>query len=657
MPTRRPWGSGWSVSSCPASNSCARVSTRTTPADRKSASTATSRAPRPLLSATTGLLRPTTRAMRANLRGLPKPCRCMSTTSVAGSACQYCSRSLPETSARSPIETKVDSPARRRVASDRKVPASAPDWLNTPIRPDGGEPAAKVACSRTAGSALTMPIAFGPDEAHPAVAGDLDDLGQPGAALLAGVGEAAGHHDEPAHALLGAGAHGLEHLGRGQRHHGEVDVVGDVAHVGPRAYGQHVRSGRVDRVDRSGEAVREQRAEDLVPGRARLPGGPDDGHGRRSQQTGHRARLGAVLPRADDLDGGRCLLDGERELDVAVGHLAGDLEPGAAEDGEHPAVLRQHVGDEALHPALAGRRLHVLEQQRAEPAPLVGVLDDDRDLGVVGARVAGVAAHAHDLVAQDRDDRGALVVVHGREALDVARRQRADHGEEPVVDALRGQAPVERAQPLGVGGRDGTDVHRAAVGQHDVGLPVPGVGHGLAHAAILPAAGDDRRATGARAGVGLPGAGDNRGVQTPSALRRLDERVLGRAGRRRRDERPVDHDGDTRVVEVERRPAGDGGREVASVVLRVSRLVFVLLAAVVLLGIVFTALPTNADNVLVRNVLSVAEDATGPFRDVFTPSSADKRLYANYALAAGVYLVAGALLGRYADRLAARRTV
>ena len=68
------------------------------------------RAPFPDLTATIGLDRDTRRAIRENLRGFPKLSRYSSTTSVAVSVSQYCSRSLPETSARFPAETKVDKP-------------------------------------------------------------------------------------------------------------------------------------------------------------------------------------------------------------------------------------------------------------------------------------------------------------------------------------------------------------------------------------------------------------------------------------------------------------------------------------------------------------------------------------------------------------------
>ena len=83
--TRDPVGSGWYASSWATSNSSVSVSTRMTPACSnnactRSSGTGTARAAsagvvpayRPLFTATTGLVRATRRASRANLRGLPK---------------------------------------------------------------------------------------------------------------------------------------------------------------------------------------------------------------------------------------------------------------------------------------------------------------------------------------------------------------------------------------------------------------------------------------------------------------------------------------------------------------------------------------------------------------------------------------------------------
>ena len=89
-PTRPPRGSGWRASTSATSKSSSVLSTRMTPVWRNSASTTSSelaraavceaapRVPgalRPLLTATIGLFPLTRRAIRLNLRGLPKDSR------------------------------------------------------------------------------------------------------------------------------------------------------------------------------------------------------------------------------------------------------------------------------------------------------------------------------------------------------------------------------------------------------------------------------------------------------------------------------------------------------------------------------------------------------------------------------------------------------
>lgn len=161
-------------------------------------------------------------------------------------------------------------------------------------------------------------------------------------------------------------------------------------------------------------------------------------------------------------------------------------------------------------------------------------------------------------------------------------------------------------------------------------------------------------------------------MRMPTALKDLDDRVLGRkkgehdgehGGEHRASSRHADGDAphpderETRVVErpvrEPREPrgtgsgpgTGDGAREALSIVYRISRLVFLVLAAVVALGILFVLAPTNPDNGVVELVTDVADAAAGPFRDVFTVSDdAERELVVNYAFAAGVYLLAAFLV-------------
>ena len=125
-PVARPAAAG-GPAACATSNSSRHASRPGSRRPRRTAPPPTARAPRPTCRpgpgrrARAGRSSPRrsawcgrrVRASRANLRGLPKLSRYSSTTSVAGSVSQYCSRSLPETSARLPAETKVDSPRPR----------------------------------------------------------------------------------------------------------------------------------------------------------------------------------------------------------------------------------------------------------------------------------------------------------------------------------------------------------------------------------------------------------------------------------------------------------------------------------------------------------------------------------------------------------------
>ena len=126
------------------------VSVRTTPAWWNSASTVTSDAPtrapvcerlarapaadRPLLTAMIGFVRPTRRAIRENLRGLPTDSRYSAMTLHAGSASQYWRKSLPERSALLPIEMKRGQPEAQAVGvlDDREAERAA---LATGTRP------------------------------------------------------------------------------------------------------------------------------------------------------------------------------------------------------------------------------------------------------------------------------------------------------------------------------------------------------------------------------------------------------------------------------------------------------------------------------------------------------------------------------------------
>jgi hypothetical protein len=116
----------------------------------------------------------------------------------------------------------------------------------------------------------------------------------------------------------------------------------------------------------------------------------------------------------------------------------------------------------------------------------------------------------------------------------------------------------------------------------------------------------------------------------PARLRALDNRVLGTPGEKN--------------VAVSVGSALDG---VLRVVLRVARLVFLVLALVLVVGVLFTLLPTNKSNTVVSNGLDLAKQVAGPFKDVFSPKSPKKAITANYGLAAVVYVVLAQICAKF----------
>jgi hypothetical protein len=146
-------------------------------------------------------------------------------------------------------------------------------------------------------------------------------------------------------------------------------------------------------------------------------------------------------------------------------------EPGVLEDPQHPAVRGQHVGDEPGDAPFPRGRGDVLQEHRAEPAALVGVLDVEGHLGlVVGGAL--VADHADHLVPDGGDQRHPVRVVDHGEPLDVPVGEPPVEREEPEVDRLVGQPRVEAEQPVRVVRPDRPQVCGAAVPEDDIGLPV-----------------------------------------------------------------------------------------------------------------------------------------------------------------------------------------
>ena len=134
----------------------------------------------------------------------------------------------------------------------------------------------------------------------------------------------------------------------------------------------------------------------------------------------------------------------------------------------------------------------------------------------------------------------------------------------------------------------------------------------------------------------------------PAFLRNLDDRMLGDRLRGRRAGGHGDHAEGAADGEASGRPARkhDGLPTFLSIFYRISRLVFLLLALVLVVAIVLILAPANDQNSIVTTVFDLAETVAGPFKDVFTVMDPDRMKIVNYGLAAAVYFIASALVGK-----------
>ncbi|MEV5962093.1 hypothetical protein AB0L70_10035 [Kribbella sp. NPDC051952] len=93
---------------------------------------------------------------------------------------------------------------------------------------------------------------------------------------------------------------------------------------------------------------------------------------------------------------------------------------------------------------------------------------------------------------------------------------------------------------------------------------------------------------------------------------------------------------------------GSGVRKLRNLIASLIWLVAVLVAAVLALGALFTALDqTNQSNEIVRWILERGHDLVGPFKDLFRLETAKNTLLVNWGIAALVYLIAGKIIERF----------
>ena len=178
-------------------------------------------------------------------------------------------------------------------------------------------------------------------------------------------------------------------------------------------------------------------------------------------------------------------LDRKPERHRPVLDAGGDREPGVTEHIEHGGVLGQGVRLEDLDATLPGGAGQFVEQQRTDPVVLVLVGDHERHLGLGLPGHAVEAAHGDQAVAGRGHQGQAVDVVHRREALDLALRQRRVEREEPQVDRMGRQELVEGDEARRVVGPNRPDVIAQAPGASDVAFEVVRV-VGRKHRATRP---------------------------------------------------------------------------------------------------------------------------------------------------------------------------
>ncbi len=203
---------------------------------------------------------------------------------------------MPETSARLPALTNVESPRPRFLTFSRMAEPRAPDWQKNPARPRGGRTARQGGVERPARVGVDDAQAVRADQAQSVGPGQPDQATLALPALLAGLGEARGDHHQPVDALGGAVEHHVLDGVGGDGHDRQVDVAGDVAHGGVRRQARHRLGDLVDGVHPTGEVAHDQVAHQRLADRVLTAAGPDHGHRLRVEEPLDRGSLGAVLP-------------------------------------------------------------------------------------------------------------------------------------------------------------------------------------------------------------------------------------------------------------------------------------------------------------------------------------------------------------------------
>ena len=277
----------------------------------------------------------------------------------------------------------------------------------------------------------------------------------------------------------------------------ELDRLADRADAGVGAQGLDLTSLRVDRVDGSPEAggqeVREQGGADRAwAGRC-----TDERDGARAEERSHA--LGSRLACA--CLGGHPRLLGLRSRkeqvdDAGVGR-ATDLQVAVPEDVEHLVVVAEDIGAELRDAALARDAQQMLEQHRADAAPLVFIGDRERHLGGRVLVVRDVSADSDDplrsTLAQGGDEGDVVHEIRAGEVVQIALAQPPLHAHESEADRALAEAVEVLDQSLAIIRADGAHMDRSAVAQDLFDRVVAKVG---AHATLVLASSSPPRRAG-----------------------------------------------------------------------------------------------------------------------------------------------------------------
>ena len=319
---------------------------------------------------------------------------------------------------------------------------------------------------RTVGAEGDDALRVRPDQPHAVRATERQEVAAGG--RLAASGQPRRHHHGRAHARGAGVGHHVRHLVGRHDHDDEVDGVRHRGDRGVRRHAVHRVGLGVHDAEPAGVPARPDRVEDGPAQPAAVTTYADHGDARGRQQRPQRAGLRAPLAPVGGVERRGRHVGAQLDGDLAVGGPPRDREPGPAEHAQHAVVVTQHLGLEAGQPVRATQGGEVLEQQDAEPAAVVLVGHQERDLRALAVRHLG-GGEPGDPAADHRDHRGRVGVGLVEEVLDVAPGGVAAGGEEAQPQGVLGDTGVQVEERLAVLGPQGTDHGDRPVGQQHVG--------------------------------------------------------------------------------------------------------------------------------------------------------------------------------------------